>query len=279
MTTRSLVLALATAMGMVDRVHNGTANGRTNAEPTVTAGLADLDVGMLGIANLADGRTAGEQNATHLGRRHTQDGVLAFLAHELNAGASGTSKCSALARLELNGMDESTDGDVGQRHCIAGLDVGIGTGDDHIAYMKTLRMKDVALLAVDVMKERDAGIADDVIEDALASLDVETERSNAIKLARRLAHSLKEQSSCMQRQTLVNKLVTKGYSFELAKQVSESIELDENDDEALQRTIAKAKRLYATFDQPKRNQKIQTYCVRKGFNISAIKEVLEGENE
>ena len=46
-----------------------------------------------------------------------------------------------------------------------------------------------------------------------------------------------------------------------------------------QRTIAKAKRLYATFDQPKRNQKIQTYCVRKGFNISAIKEVLEGESE
>ena len=85
--------------------------------------------------------------------------------------------------------------------------------------------------------------------------------------------------SRMQRQTLVNKLVTKGYSFELAKQVSESIELDENDDEALQRTIAKAKRLYATFDQPKRNQKIQTYCVRKGFNISAIKEVLEGESE
>ena len=56
-------------------------------------------------------------------------------------------------------------------------------------------------------------------------------------------------------------------------------ELDENDEEALQRTIAKAKRLYATFDQPKRNQKIQTYCVRKGFNISAIKEVLEGESE
>lgn len=128
-------------------------------------------------------------------------------------------------------------------------------------------------------KLKRAGIADDVIEDALASLDVETERSNAIKLARRLAHSLKEQSSRMQRQTLVNKLVTKGYSFELAKQVSESIELDENDDEALQRTIAKAKRLYATFDQPKRNQKIQTYCVRKGFNISAIKEVLEGESE
>ena len=62
-------------------------------------------------------------------------------------------------------MDESADGDVGQRHCIAGLDVGIGTGDDHIAYMKTLRMKDVALLAVDVMKERDAGGAVGVVLD------------------------------------------------------------------------------------------------------------------
>ena len=128
-------------------------------------------------------------------------------------------------------------------------------------------------------KLKKAGVQDDMIDAALACLDEETERSNATKLARRLTHSIKEQSSRMQRQTLVNKLVTKGYSFEIAKQVSESIELDENDDEALQRTIAKAKRLYATFDQPKRNQKIQTYCVRKGFNISAIKEVLEGENE
>lgn len=66
-----------------------------------------------------------------------------------------------------------------------------------------------------------------MIDAALACLDEETERSNATKLARRLTHSIKEQSSRMQRQTLVNKLVTKGYSFEIAKQVSESIELDE----------------------------------------------------
>lgn len=104
-----------------------------------------------------------------------------------------------------------------------------------------------------------------MIDAALACLDEETERSNATKLARRLTHSIKEQSSRMQRQTLVNKLVTKGYSFEIAKQVSESIELDENDDEALQRTIAKAKRLYATFDQPKRNQKFKRIAFAKGL--------------
>ena len=128
-------------------------------------------------------------------------------------------------------------------------------------------------------KLKKAGVEDSLIDEALDSLDEETERSNAVKLARRLTHSIKEQSLRMQRQTLVNKLVTKGYSLEIAKQVSESIELDENDEEALLKTITKAKRLYASFDQPKRNQKIQTYCVRKGFSISAIKDVLEGESE
>lgn len=128
-------------------------------------------------------------------------------------------------------------------------------------------------------KLKKAGIEEDLIEKAMASLDEETERSNATKLARRLAHSLKEQSLRMQRQTLVNKLVAKGYSIEIARQVSETIELDEDDDEALQRTISKAKRLYATFDQPRRNEKIIAYCIRKGFNISTIKEALEGDRE
>ena len=127
-------------------------------------------------------------------------------------------------------------------------------------------------------KLKKAGIDEDLIHQAIESLDEETERSNALKLARRLTHSIKEQSLRMQRQTLLNKLVTKGYSLEIAKQVSESVELDVNDDEeALLRTIAKAKRLYATFDQPRRNQKILAYCIRKGFNAYAIKEILEGE--
>lgn len=128
-------------------------------------------------------------------------------------------------------------------------------------------------------KLKKAGIEESLMDRAIESLDEETERSNATKVARRLAHSLKEQSLRMQRQTLVNKLVAKGYSLEIARQVSETIELDEDDDEALQRTIAKAKRLYATFDQPRRDEKIIAYCIRKGFNISTIKEVLEGDRE
>ena len=57
----------------------------------------------------------------------------------------------------------------------------------------------------------------------------------------------------MKRQTLTNKLVTKGYSLDVAKRVSESFEFDEDDSKSLELTIKKARRLYASFEEPKRS--------------------------
>ncbi len=108
-------------MRMVDRVHDGTANARADALPAVTAGLADLDVAVLGVADLANGGAAGEQNATHFGGGHAQDGVLAFLAHQLNARAGGTRDGCTATRLELNCVDERTNGDCGQGSALPGL--------------------------------------------------------------------------------------------------------------------------------------------------------------
>src|SRR5918994_85302 len=51
-------LALATTVGVVDGVHRDTADGRADALPAVAAGLAPVDVGLLGVADLADGRAA-----------------------------------------------------------------------------------------------------------------------------------------------------------------------------------------------------------------------------
>src|SRR5699024_10118556 len=50
--------ALATAVRVVDRVHHDTAHGRALALPTHAACFAPADVRLLGIADLADGRTA-----------------------------------------------------------------------------------------------------------------------------------------------------------------------------------------------------------------------------
>ena len=59
----------------------------TDATPAVTAGLADHDVGVLGVAHDADGGAAGDEDTTQLGGGHAQDSVAVVLAHELDGGA------------------------------------------------------------------------------------------------------------------------------------------------------------------------------------------------
>src|SRR3546814_17034327 len=51
-------LALATAEGVVDRVHGDTAGLGLDALPAVAAGLADLDQLGLGVADLTEGGSA-----------------------------------------------------------------------------------------------------------------------------------------------------------------------------------------------------------------------------
>src|SRR5690606_23575081 len=73
-------LALTTTMRVVDRVHHDTADGRALALPAHAAGLAPVDVALLGVADLADGGAAAHVDATDLTGRHTQGGVGALLA-------------------------------------------------------------------------------------------------------------------------------------------------------------------------------------------------------
>ena len=157
MTSRRLVLAFATTVRVVDRVHNRTTDGRADALPAVTASLADLDVGMLGVADFANSRAAGEQHAAHLRRGHAQNGVLAFLTHELDRSTSGASQRSTLAGLQLNCMDEGTNRDVSQSKRVAGLNVGLRARHNHVADLQAFRVKDVALLAINVMEKSDTG--------------------------------------------------------------------------------------------------------------------------
>ena len=154
--TRSVVLALAAAMGVVNGVHDSTADGRTDAAQAVTTGLTNADVSVLSVADLTDGSTAGEKHATHLAGGHTQDGILTLLAHQLDAGACGTSQSSALARLQLDCVNQGTNRDGGQWHSVTGLDVSLNAGLNDVANLQTTRVKDVALLAVYIVQKSDA---------------------------------------------------------------------------------------------------------------------------
>src|SRR6202007_1221187 len=66
---------------------------------------------------------------------------------------------------QFHGVDRGTHGDVAQRQVVARLDVGARPGLDPVALLEVLRRDDVALLAVQVVQQCDAGRAVRVVLD------------------------------------------------------------------------------------------------------------------
>ena len=151
-----MVLALATTMWVVDRVHDRTTDRRTNALPAAAASFTNGDVGMIGIADLTNGCTAGELNTTELGGRHTQNCVTIVLTHQLNRCTSGAGDCGTATRLELNSVNKRTNRNVGKRQAVARLDVCIGAGLNNIADLQALRSQNVGLGTIYIVKQSDA---------------------------------------------------------------------------------------------------------------------------
>src|SRR6476646_10868288 len=158
-------LALTTAVRVVDRVHGDTAHARALALPAHAAGLAPVDVRLLGVADLADRGAAAHVDVADLAGRHAQLRVRAVLGDELHAGTGRAGDLRAAAGPELDGVDDRTDRDVAQRQVVAGLDVGRGAVLHGVALLQLRRREDVALLAVRVVQQRDARGAVGVVLD------------------------------------------------------------------------------------------------------------------
>ena len=127
-------------------------------------------------------------------------------------------------------------------------------------------------------KLRKAGICQEYIHMACQNLNEDVERNNALKLAKQIASRIKGQSETMLRQTTIQRLIQKGYSMEVAYQIGEILEFD-NEKEDLMISFQKAQRLYGQFSEPKRSEKIRLYCMRKGFTYAQIEELLEGDSD
>src|SRR3954468_24519359 len=149
-------LALTTAVRVVDRVHGDTADGRTLALPPHAAGLAPVDVALLGVANLADGGAAADVDVADLTGRHAQLGEATLAGHQLDARAGRTGDLRAATGPQLDGVDDRADRDVAQRQVVARLDVGRGAALDRVALLQLRRGDDVALLPVGEVQQRDA---------------------------------------------------------------------------------------------------------------------------
>lgn len=180
-----------------------------------------------------------------------------------------------------------------RQYCLKRLDMDMETSDSVVRNLVEMHLIDDHRYALDkslywhscgynkreirkrLMK---AGIQNEWIDQALLQLSEENEEMNALVMAKRLKKGLKAQSNRLMRQTLINKLIKKGYSVEVAHRIGESMEFDENEQEALMQAVAKANRLYASYpDERQRLQKIRLYCMKKGFHTSQIDEALEAE--
>src|SRR3954469_7339729 len=160
-TTRGL--ALTATVRVVDGVHDHTADGRALALPAHAAGLAPVDVGLLGVADLTDRGAAPDVDEAHLAGRHAQRRARALLGDQLRGVAGRAGDLGAAAGTQLDAVDRRTDRDVAQREVVAHLDVGVGAGLEHRPLAQVLRRHDVALLAVGVVQQRDAGRAVGVV--------------------------------------------------------------------------------------------------------------------
>src|SRR5580698_9349855 len=75
-------LTFTTTVRVIDRIHRDAAVGGTNSLPAVASGLADGDVLVVSVADLADGRHALDEHLAGLARRQLEQRVVAFLCDQ-----------------------------------------------------------------------------------------------------------------------------------------------------------------------------------------------------
>src|SRR6267142_1646383 len=151
----ALALALAAAHRVVDRVHDRAAHRGPEALPAHAPGLADRDVLVIEVADLAHGGHAVERDQPHLARGQPQRRAGAFLGEQLGLGAGTAAHLRAAAGLQLDVVHERADRDVADRQRVARHDVGLRARHQHLADLEAVRCDDVALLAVAVVQQRE----------------------------------------------------------------------------------------------------------------------------
>src|SRR5688500_16905999 len=77
-------LALTATVRVLDGVHGDPSHGRALALPAHAAGLAPVDVGLLGVADLTDGGPTAQIDVADLARGHPQLRERPVLGHQLD---------------------------------------------------------------------------------------------------------------------------------------------------------------------------------------------------
>src|SRR5208283_139488 len=159
--------AFAAAMRMIDGIHRHATIMRSAAKPAGASGLAQGDIHMVGVGYRADGCETLAVDQPLLPGIQADDDIAFVTADDLRIGAGRTRHRGTLADLHLYIMDDCADWDIGERHRIAGLHVGLRAGNHFVASRQALRRDDVGDVAVGITNKRNEGRPVGIIFDPL----------------------------------------------------------------------------------------------------------------
>ena len=124
------------------------------------------------------------------------------------------------------------------------------------------------------------GIDYDTIKEALESYDDDNEKSKAKRFISKIEKTMKAGSVKMKKQMLISRLVNKGFSFDIAKDVVSHYEFTEDfldDKDSLVRAIQKAVKTYSKkYSGDELKRMVLSQLIRKGFNSEDVIIEIEG---
>lgn len=127
------------------------------------------------------------------------------------------------------------------------------------------------------------GIPYEKVEAALAEEGDEHERNKALHYAEKIFNSAKGLSVKMKKQKLISKMISQGFNFELAKDIVESLNYDEdeaNEKDVLKKAVEKSYHQYSRkYEGYELRKKVLSQLIRKGFNSEDVLIVLEEMEE
>jgi len=122
--------SLTTTERVIDGVHRNTADLGSATFPAISAGLADGNIFMLQVADLANSGHVDCQDLANFTGGEPQQSVFSFLGHQLSICSGSTGHLAALTGIELNIVDDGTQGNLSQRQSVSGLDIRLFTGQN-----------------------------------------------------------------------------------------------------------------------------------------------------
>jgi len=154
--TPSFGPTLAAAVRVVNGVHGRTPDMGSPAQPAASASLADGDILVVQIADLANRGPAVLMNHPDFRGREPHLSIVSFFGQDLSTAACGLGDLAALILPELDVVNNGPQRDEAQGHGVSGEYVHLGIrGDNRLTELEVQRRQNVASLSVPVFDKGD----------------------------------------------------------------------------------------------------------------------------